>query len=223
VSALEDDPFAGAAVLGVLEEADRRYLAQRSRRRPIGKGQILFCEGDSSDTVLVLVSGGMKVLKYSKDGSEFILSMVTPGETIGELGVLSRGPRSATVQATQASVVLSLAGSAILELISQRPVLAIALLRRLSDMVRMTTGLATDLVFLDLKQRVAKYLLQPASGDPPSARASRTQSDLAANIGASRQRVNACLREFQKQGWISMESRNLRVIDREALTRIITF
>ncbi len=222
MTGLEDDPFAGAAVLGVLDETDRRYLAERSRRKQIAKGQILFSEGALSDSVVVLVSGQMKVLTYSVDGCEFIVNTVAPGETVGEIGVLSGGPRSATVQATEPSVVLTLAGTVIVELIAQRPVLAIALLQRLSDMVRRMTGVATDLVFLDLRQRVAKYLLRRGLEDPTAVRTAVTQSELAANIGASRQRVNACLREFQKQGWISMESRSLRVLDREALTRVIT-
>ncbi len=220
---LEDDPFAGATILGVLEESDRTYLAERSRLRRIDKGQILFSEGDPSNSVLVLVSGHLKVLTYSQDGSEFIVNTVLPGETIGEVGVLSNGPRSATVQATEASIVLALSGSVIIDLISERPVLAIALLQRLSHLVRRITGVATDLVFLDLRQRVAKYLLQQASSDPRPDRSGMTQSELAASIGASRQRVNACLREFTKEGWISMESRTIRVLDREALTQLITF
>ena len=222
LAGLKDDPFFGAAVLGVLEERDRQYLAERSCRRRIDKGQILFSEGDHSDSVLVLISGHMKVLTYSRDGGEFIVNTVAPGETIGEIGVLSSGPRSATVQATEASEVLSLAGSVLIDLISQRPALAIALLERLSDMVRRITGVATDLVFLDLKQRVGKYLLQRALGDSRSARSGVTQSELAAIVGASRQRVNTCLRDFQRQGWISLESKSLRVLDPEGLTRFVT-
>jgi CRP/FNR family transcriptional regulator, cyclic AMP receptor protein len=223
LTSLEDDPFAGATVLGVLEESDRRYLAQRSRTRRIEKGQILFSEGDPSESVLVLVSGHMKVLTYSKDGSEFIVNTVLPGETMGEVGVLSGCPRSATIQATEVSEVLVLPGDTIMDLISERPVLAVALLQRLSHLVRRITGVATDLVFLDLKQRVAKYLLQMEPADHRPARSNMNQSQLAANIGASRQRVNACLREFHRQGWIDMESRSLRVLDREALTRLVTF
>ncbi len=216
---LEDDPFARATVLGVLDEAERRYLATRSRRQEIHKGQILFLEGDPSDAVLVLESGHLKVLKYSRHGDEFIAHTVIPGDTVGELGVLSRGPRSATVQATEDSVVLKLAASVIVDLISQRPAVAVALLECLSAMVRRTTGVAADLVFLDLRQRVAKYVLQRARADPPSVKSALTQSEVAASIGASRQRVNACLREFEKVGWISLESRGLRVLDGEALAR----
>ncbi len=217
------DPFAGATVLGVLEESDRRYLARQSRRRRIDKGQILFLEGDPSDSILVLASGHMKVLAYSAEGSEFIVNTVLPGDTMGEVGVLSGGPRSATIQATEDSVVLSLPGSVIVDLISERPVLAIALLQRLSQMVRRITGVATDLVFLDLRQRVAKYLLQQEPAGQRPAGGNITQSQLAANIGASRQRVNVCLREFHKLGWISMQSRGLHVLDREALTQVLTF
>ncbi len=216
---LEDDPFAIAPVLGVLSDSDRRYLAARSRRRTIGKGQILFTEGGISDSVVLLVTGHMKVLVHSKDGGEFIVNTVAPGETIGEVGVLSGGPRSATVQATEASVVLSLPGSVIVDLIRQRPELAIALLQRLSEMVRRITGVATDLVFLDLRQRVARFILLRAS-DPGSGRSVLTQSEVAASIGASRQRVNACLREFEKLGWISLASRGLRILDPDAIALV---
>jgi CRP-like cAMP-binding protein len=222
MTGLDDDPFAEALVLGGLEASDRTFLAERSRQRRLDKGQILFLEGDASDSVLVLVSGHMKVVTYSTDGDELTLNTVLPGDTIGEIGVLSGSPRSATVQATQASVVLSLPGTVLVDLISKRPVLALALLGRLSQLVRRATGLASDLVFLDMRQRVAKYILQLDREDTRSVGLRVTQSDLAASIGASRQRVNACLRDFHKEGWICLERRGLQVLDRDALTRVVT-
>jgi CRP/FNR family transcriptional regulator, cyclic AMP receptor protein len=222
VSGLDDDPFAGASVLGALDAEDRRALAERSRRRWLVKGQILFSEGDHADSVVVLISGHMKVLTYSPGGDEFIVNTVLPGDTVGEIGVLSNGPRSATVQATEPSEVLSLPGSALLELIASRPALATALITRLSAIARRVTDLAADLVFLDLRQRVAKYLrVQEAVDGGRTTRPRLTQSDLAASVGASRQRVNACLQEFQAQGWIAIERRGVRIIDADALDRVV--
>jgi CRP-like cAMP-binding protein len=214
-----DDPFAGAAVLGILDEADRRFLATRCHRRTFAKGQILFLEGDGSDFILVLLSGHLNVLRHSPDGDEFIVNTVRPGETVGEVGVFSRGPRTATVRATEPSVVLKLAGSEIIDLVTRRPDTAVALLGRLSDMVRRMTDVATDLIFLDLRQRVAKFLLERDLMDPLSVHPGFTQSDLAASIGATRQRVNECLRSFVKEGWITMASRQVQVVDRQALAR----
>jgi CRP-like cAMP-binding protein len=219
VTDLGDDPLAGATILGVLDESERKYLASRGRRRKLDKGQILFTEGEDSDSVLILLSGHLKVLRYSQDGDPFIVDTVLPGNSIGEVGVFSKGPRSATVQASEASVVLELPESVIIGLISERPAACIALLERVSEMVRRLTGVAADLVFLDLRQRVAKYLLDRRLPDPRSTNNRLTQSEVAASIGASRQRVNACLRDFERQGWITMESRQLLVIDPDGLAR----
>lgn len=210
---LGDDPLAGATILGVLEESERRYLASRSRRRKLDKGQILFSEGENSNSVLVLLSGHLKVLRYSQDGDPFIVDTVVPGNSIGEVGVFSKGPRSATVQASEESVVLELPEAVIMDLISTRPAACMALLERVSAMVRRLTGVAADLVFLDLRQRVARYLLDRRPADSRSTNNRLTQTEVAASIGASRQRVNACLREFERQGWVSLESRRLRVVD----------
>lgn len=215
---LGEDPLAGATLLGVLEESERKYLASKGRRRKLDKGQILFSEGEDSVSVLVLLSGHMKVLRYSQDGDPFILDTVLPGNSVGEVGVFSKGPRSATVQASEDSVVLELSKAAIIGLISERPAACMALLERVSEMVRRLTGVATDLVFLDLRQRVAKYLLDRLA-DPRSMSNRLTQSEVAASIGASRQRVNACLRDFERLGWISMDARRLRVTDHDGLAR----
>ena len=217
MTGLAEDPLAGATILGVLEESERTYLASRGRTRKLDKGQILFTEGERSDSVLVLLSGRLKVLRYSQDGDPFIINTIVPGDSIGEVGVFSKSPRSATIQASEASEVLELSATAIMDLIAKRPAACIALLERVSAMVRRLTDVATDLVFLDLRQRVAKYLLEDRLAGPRSTTNRLTQTEVAASIGASRQRVNACLREFERQGWISMESRRIQVMDPEGL------
>ena len=221
MSALEGDPFAGSGILGVLDADDRDYLTQRSRRMAVGKGQVIISEGEPSNSVLVLLTGALKVVTYSLEGDEFIVNTILPGETVGEMGVLSGRPRSATVQATVPSTVLVLPKSVIFQLIEERPVLAIALLRRLSNMVSRVTGVASDLVHLDLSQRVAKYLVEKTSGPGRSDSLRLTQSELASTVGASRQRVNNCLRDFQKNGWIELASKQVTVLEKEALLELV--
>jgi len=221
MSTIDRDPFAHSPVFGVLDEADRARLTERSRRVEVDKGQVVICEGDASDSVLVLLSGQMKAVTYSQEGDEFILNTVVPGDTIGEIGVLSGGPRTATVQATAPSTVLTLSRSALVQIIEERPALAVVLLENLSHTVSRLTGVASDLVHLDLSQRVAKYLLQKTNGHADGTTLGVTQTELAASVGASRQRVNNCLQEFQRSGWIAVESRRLTVRDRDALEDVV--
>ena len=124
------------------------------------------------------------------------------------------------MQATEPSRILTLSRAAIVQIIEEHPALAVALLERLSNMVGRVTGVASDLVHLDLAQRVAKYLLQKTDGTEDG-RLGVTQTELAASVGASRQRVNNCLQEFQRNGWIDIESRRLTVRDREALEGVV--
>lgn len=210
-----------ASVLGVLSREDRSHLTARSRRKRFDKGELVFCEGDPSDWILVLTTGRLKVSTYSVDGGEFIVASLFPGETVGELGVLSGAPRSATVEATVPSTGVTLWRTDILEVLRERPELSIALMRRLADMVRRTTGVASDLVFLALSQRVAKFLLASLRPGETCGIIGVTQSELAASIGASRQRVNACLQKFHREGWVELGSRTLRVVDADAFRRLV--
>ena len=215
----DDDPFANSTVLGILPAEDRRRLTERCLERRFDKGQIVYFEGQTADSMLALVEGHLKVSTFSSDGNELLIATVIPGEIIGELGLLSTDPRSATVTATAPSRALVLTRAVVMELIEERPAMAVAMLCRLADMVRKTTEVASDLVFLDLPQRVAKYLIDNAAESSGGIRV--IQSDLAAAIGASRQRVNASLQDFQRRGWISLESRTVRLLDPEALRRVL--
>jgi len=156
------------------------------------------------------------VSNYSADGAELILSLVLPGETIGELGMLSDLARSATVIATKPSAAMMLSRAVVMQLIEERPAVAVAMLQHLAYMTRKMNGVAADLVFLDVHQRVARYLITHTLGPSGSVRV--TQAHLGSTIGASRQRVNMCLQEFQRRGWVSLSSGTIRIVDRDALT-----
>jgi CRP/FNR family transcriptional regulator len=169
--------------------------------------------------MLVLSSGCLKISTFSSEGDELVVSRVRPGEIIGELGILSNVPRSATVTALQRSTALTLPRSVVMELIEKRPAVAVAMLQQLADMVRRTTGVAADMVFLDLAQRVAKFLLEEAA--QPSNEIRTTQAELASAIGASRQRVNACLQELQRGGLIALAPKSIRLRDPDALRRLM--
>jgi CRP/FNR family cyclic AMP-dependent transcriptional regulator len=213
------DPFANSKILASLNADDRLQLVDRCIQRRYEKGQIVYCQGEPSESMLILRTGCLKISSFSSEGDELVFSKVLPGEIIGELGILSNVPRSATVTALQLSSALTLRRSVVMELIEERPAVAVAMLQQLADKVRRTTGAAADIVFLDLAQRVAKFLLQEAA--QPSNEIRTTQAELALGVGASRQRVNSCLQEFQRDEWISLAPRSIRLRNPDALRRLM--
>jgi CRP-like cAMP-binding protein len=212
--------LARSRVLAVLAPEDRARLSEQCVKRQFAKNQVVYVAGGPADSMLVLASGELKVSSYSADGAELILASVMPGESIGELGMLSDLARSATVIATRPSAAMMLSRAVVMQLIEERPAVAMAMLQHLADMIRKMNGVVADLVFLDVQQRVARFLVYRAR--VPSSTVRVTQSDLASTIGASRQRVNICLQEFQRRGWVSLSSGIIQIVDRAALEQAMT-
>ena len=214
------DPFANSDILGSLTAEDRARLTDQCMERRFDKGQTVYCQGEPADSMLVLKTGCLKISTFSSEGDELVVSKVLPGKIIGELGILSNAPRSATVVAVQRSTALTLPRTVVMDLVERRPAVAIAMLEQLANMVRRTTDTAADLVFLSLAQRVAKYLLERDAQPRTDMRI--TQAELASAIGASRQRVNACLQNFQRQGLIALAPKSIRLSNRNALSELVT-
>ena len=106
--------------------------------------------------------------------------------------------------------------------IKERPGASLALLETLSLRIRRTNEIVTDLVFLDLPQRLAKHLLTLASAHSDGVNARRprvqvTQGELASMLGVSRESVNKQLNQFSRDGWITLSRGAVTIDDSEAL------
>jgi CRP/FNR family transcriptional regulator, cyclic AMP receptor protein len=196
-------------------DSDLARLAAVARPRKLARGQIVFTEGDAADALLVVCEGSLKASSSSSDGESFLLAVVGPGDTLGELTVADGGLRSATVTSVTDALVLRLPREDVLRVAESSPALMRALLSGLAGVVRRLTGAAADLVFLDIPRRVAKLLLALPAGDTGVL----TQAEMADRVGASRQSLNAALQEFRRRGWIRVARREIEMLDREALRR----
>lgn len=206
--------------LAALDASDLELVAESCRVRVLKRGQFLFAEGDPADSFVVVASGRLRVLVTSADGGELVLSVLGPGDSLGEVGCLDGGARSATVEVLQDSVVVQLPSGDLLALVERRPQVARDLLAQMASLLRRLTGATSDLVFLDVPRRVAKVLAQAADeageGDLEVA---DTQSQIGARVGGTRQSVNAALHALERRGWIEVSGRHIAIRDVQALRR----
>jgi CRP-like cAMP-binding protein len=224
------DPAAAAKILGSsvlfagLDEQALLDLASSATPRSYRRGQYLWFQGDEGDRLLVVVSGLLKVLVSAEQGQDVVLAMVGPNETIGELAVLDRSPRSASVVAVEPTTVLTLTRSTVLELMARHRAVLDAVLRVLGDLVRRLTEQNSDLILLDLGGRLAKLLLRLAGPRTSTdgevvVDLGMSQSDLAAMVGATRPAVNRALQLLVSRGLISLDGRAITLHDLPALRR----
>lgn len=211
-------------MFGPLEPSDLEDLASAALQRTYTRGQYLCTQGDTGDQLFVIAEGLVKVVFATEQGEEMVLATLRPPEVFGELAVLDRALRSASVLAVEPTLVLTLSRPRLLEAMRRSPPLVDAILATLGRLVRRLTDQAGDLAFLDLGGRLAKLLLRLGSEhgvtrgdavlDLPF-----TQSDLAAMIGASRPAVNRVLHVFVDRGFLEINGQTIVLRDLEGLRR----
>ncbi len=201
----------------LFERADVRMvgrLAERGTVRRYRKGTYLFHQGDDAPEVLFLVSGKVEISSDSAAGDRQLHTTLEGPQFFGELGVLGEMGRTASALALEGSEVWVVPGEVFLTFLSEEPSAARSLLRVLARQVQSHEAFVEDLLYLDLKGRVAKRLLQlvsPSLDDlPPDGvvvPSIVTHADLASLCGGSRENVTRILSDLQRRGIIEREGR----------------
>jgi CRP-like cAMP-binding protein len=196
---------------------DLQAVAAATRWRTFRHGQVVFTAGDPGDTLMVVISGRIKVVVRSADGGELTLTIIQAGGVFGELSIADGGPRSADAEALEDCELLLVSRDPIQEICKRVPSAGQALTDSIAATLRRLTEATSDLVFLDLPRRLAKVLLSQPEDKDGVIRARMKQEDLAHQIGGTRQSVNAALRGFEKRGWVEVRDRAVTVQQVSAL------
>lgn len=117
------------------------------KHRNLGKsyrdGEILFQEGDVGTCMFVIQEGLLEVIK-TVDGQDVIVDVMQKGEVFGEMSIIERQARSATVRARGEARVLTIDSKTFLKRIQQDPSIAFNMLKTMSMRIRkLDTELAT--------------------------------------------------------------------------------
>jgi CRP-like cAMP-binding protein len=205
-----------------LDQSELAAIAHNAFVRRLARGQILFSEGEPSDHLFFVRSGRLRVLVASSHGEELVLSVLGPGAALGELSVLDREPRSATVEALEPAELIAVPGDDARTLLETSPKALRAVAVALAAGMRRLSGTAADLVFLDLPRRLAKLLLAEAVTRPDGTIESRlamSQTGVAARLGVTRQSLNRALSALSQRSWVTVDGATIRLDDVAALTR----
>ena len=220
-----DDVLSRTPLFEALDEEGASALRAEMHRADIARGERLFGEGDVGDKLYVVLDGKIKLTRTAADGRENLLSVIGPGEMFGELSLFDPRPRTQTATALTDTRLAALDHQALRDWVTDRPDMALHLLRALAQRLRRTNEVMTDLVFTDVPGRVAKALLDLADRfglqrpDGLQVNHDLTQEELAQLVGASRETVNKALADFVSRGWIQLSAKSVLLVDPERLRR----
>jgi CRP/FNR family cyclic AMP-dependent transcriptional regulator len=202
-------------------------LATHGHFREFTRGTYLFHQGDEAPDVCFLLEGRLEVSATSPMGRRALITLLEPTCFLGYFAVVGDIPRTASVLAIEDSVAWAIPAATFLSFLAHEPLVARGLLRALVRQINVSQDVVEDLLFLDLKGRVAKRLLQVVSPslddlaqDGATLPASLSQEDFASLCGGSRENVSRIMSEFARRGFVERRDRRWAINDVAALARI---
>ncbi|WP_084362334.1 Crp/Fnr family transcriptional regulator [Caldimonas taiwanensis] len=207
------------AWFGALSESLRCAVLARARVLGVASGTVLARRSSAATDWIGVLRGAVRLGTVLRDGRPFTLDLVGPGQWFGDIALIDGKPNDLDVVAQVPSTLLMVSQTDLRRLTADHPELRDALMilncQRLRHMFRRFEELHT----LPLAQRLARQVLRLARqfgrvGEQEVRIELRiSQSDLAAMVGGSRQRVNAALRELQALGLLRLGEARLSVLD----------
>lgn len=126
-------------------------LARHTSFIHLQRGEHLFVEGDPGTFMGFVVNGILEVQKRNETGENIILARLMKGSSIGEMGLIDKSPRSATVIARQPSTIVTLTDKGFDLLADKHPALAIKVIKKIARLLSMNMR-RTSSKLVDLMQ-----------------------------------------------------------------------
>jgi CRP/FNR family transcriptional regulator len=214
-------------VFETLGPDDLRRVAEVAVPRRFAAQQVIFREGDASDTCYVVRNGHARAVREHPDGRTITLAHFGPGDIFGELAMFDDERRSATVETLDPLESVAVAGSDMRRLLREHPGIAVKLVIALGRRLREANERLARQSFQTVQSRVAVVLRQlvdqarsegAGNGD---VLVRTTQADIAQLAGSSRESASRFLAVLERAGVITQGRGRITVHDPDALSRYV--
>jgi CRP/FNR family transcriptional regulator len=219
--------LANVPVFADLGPAELGRIAEVTVPRRFEAGQVVFREGDASDTCYVVSSGHARATRSHTDGRSITLATFGPGDFFGELAMFDDERRSATVEAIDDVDACAILGGDMRRLLREHPDIAVKLVTTLGRRLRAANERLARQSFQTVQSRVAQVVERLVSdaqreGAPGHEVPLKvTQSEIAELAGCSRESASRFLAVLERAGVIEQGRGRIVVHDPAALERYV--
>ncbi|WP_225726577.1 MULTISPECIES: Crp/Fnr family transcriptional regulator [unclassified Nocardia] len=209
------------ALLHSLDPEERRRVLASCIPRRFKRREIVCHEGDLGDTLHLVKSGLLLIRVTTPLGFTATLTVIGPGDSFGELAVLSPDARrTATVEAAENAETLTLSRSQLSSLRAANPGIDQMLTATLVEQIRRLSATVLEALYLPVEARVIRRLANLArvyAGPDPITEIRLNQDDLASMAGTTRATANRVLRDLEQRGILTLRRGRIIITDRPRL------
>ncbi|CAH2214689.1 Crp/Fnr family transcriptional regulator [Tepidibacter aestuarii] len=188
------------------------------------KKETIFVEGENANKLYLINEGKIKLFKYTKDGKEQILHILSDGDFFGELNLFNKGEYNFNAQTISPTKLCTLTKEKMRNIILERPEIGLKILEvigsRLSNLESLAQNLATNDVevriaymLLELKDKYGKEISEGIEINLPI-----TRENMSNYTGVARETISRKLKKFEEENIIKLVGiKKIIIINQEKL------
>ena len=203
-----------------LNKSSESTFTRTCRFQKLKKGEILFFQSDASEQAYIVRSGIISIMLNSPDGRDMVINEMRAGDIFGELGILTKQPRSTSATARIDSEILVIPCQTFLQIIEEMPQFARRLLDITASRLQKSGERESALVFMDAQARLARLLLELDQQEHEKGYITISQDELAHHTGLIRQTVAKALGKWRREGWLITGRGRIMLLDHKALKEL---
>jgi cAMP-binding proteins - catabolite gene activator and regulatory subunit of cAMP-dependent protein kinases len=147
------------SIFSTLQDNHVREIVDMVVHRKYKKGQIIFFEGDISDKLYIVNKGKVKIFRYTKEGKEQILYILTNGDFTGDLSLLKKSKLEFNAEALEDTAVCTLTKEDFDKILEKNPEITFKILEVVHDRLVNLENLIQRLSTKDVESRIIGVLL----------------------------------------------------------------
>lgn len=215
-------------MFSMLEDAELNKISKLIINKNFEKGKVLFLEGELADTLYIINKGKVKIHKYTKEGKEQILFILSEGEFIGALNLLKSGHYEFNAEVLEDSSICILSKQNFDKILLKNPQITLKILEKIHDRLVLLEDLVQTLSTKDIEARIATLLLTLIkdfgceSEEGIILEIPLSREELGNYVGITRETISRKLTSFQDDGLIELVgSKKIIIKDLSKLKKII--
>ncbi|OIO37638.1 MAG: hypothetical protein AUJ75_03880 [Candidatus Omnitrophica bacterium CG1_02_49_10] len=211
-----------------LKPQDTAYLTSISITKKYKKDELIFRQGAEAFGLFVIMSGKAKIFKISSAGKEYIMKVVSAGDSMAEAAVFSDSGYPAYAGAITDCQAIFIPKREFVSALKMRPDMSVRMLAVLSDRLRELNALIEDLSLKDVAARVVKYIVDVAVRrygavkDGLEVDLEIPKNQLALKLGTAGETLSRTLKRLKDQKMISLKRKTIIIRDAGRLQKIIS-
>ncbi len=211
-----------------LSEDELQAVAELITRQDVQKKNIVVQEGEPGEALYIILEGSVKISSYTAEGREIVLSLLNKGSFFGEMSLLDKRPRSATVTTMEDARFAQVRRTDLEPLLLKQPGIALKLLSEVVARLRRTSQVLERISSMDVPHRLYAYLTDhcrrfgQCEDDQWFTTVLPTHQLMADQLSSSRETISRAISTLKKEGiLVQCEGRGQMKVDVQALETLL--